>query len=1613
MPKLPARMLARREWTRALGLIALALLLRHSPTEAAPPELPPATACCMGPLTVGDSILNGPGGGDKDFFETTSSPSAAMFILGNNEGMQDLPIALPTVGSDGCSDASLVSAMAWFDKTDPNRNGKNVFDPDSDLGSDNFFKADRFYQLTYDTKTGGTGGSRLILGTSLANDFRSTTGTDASAACGSWSSSTKTTCENCLNTKGWYRGSTKTYPKLWVVSGAVLNVRPPKFVTARKVLKDVADSIDNVRIGLATLDLDDAGLYDPAMVWRNPDDKQFGLSPQCTDSPSMSDDARTKARSGFKKNVNRVLFTGSERSFGEASFAVGGFFSTKAQWESWFNGIPAVANYPGGSGWAMASNDWTLDHKDASGATATWQSPMGTPFEESANRSFCWKCQSSAIIILADGAPIGDNSVPVSKMLELMVTDRQQHYDGTPVSFAPNTTQAGYNPASKNPGGINYCDLFEPDKTKTQCDTGSSPQGPDKGNMNFMDDVAFFLKHADLRPDLDGKQSVTTYTIGFTDSSPMLRSMALAGGGKFYRADDAVSLKDSIVSAINDLKSGSTSFASAALSSVQAGGMQASAYVPRFVPYQDRPYEGHLYRFRYYSEFSEGCDPTKAASSGGDPADLNKNKKCDDVYFLDRPTSWPLTRGQVPPPGAFTQDNIVQENKNGIWVKVNTATVDGDGKLQGGTPAVPFWDAAEVLGSRSASAKCSAGGRCIFTVIDSNKDGKIDDGDNPPLEFIKENRASLQPYLFGAGDGFCPKMFARLKPPEVYSSTADNQARCADLLIDFIRGVDVFDYDGDNNRTEDRPCRENSSKSCKLGDIFHSSPIVVDPPVDPLLCALGLHNQCVMTLFADGASFAPISEPTCSAQTQGLCYEPTPLDPPANLENGGHGAYDEYVAQRGKRDRVVLVGANDGMLHAFLAGKYIDGSKAEGLGDDVYDLGTGEEMWAFIPPDLLAKLGRLTDHHEYFIDGTPMIRDIWVDGGTPDGKKQAAEYHTIAVISERGGGQRYFALDLTDPWAVKTAGITSGSTLKPFRWMFPTACGEEAYLMGQSWMNFAPKPPPIGPVRLENSARRRGWDERWVTLLNGGYSGDLSRGSGLWMVDAWSGEKLWSFGPFQTGGNKAYAEARDLLMPVAAAPAMLDIGAATSAAPDQDGFFDTMVVGDIGGQVWVFRFDQPGKRAAPTPGVPNPEVTNWLGARAFEMNRKDGQSKSSRDVAQKTPFYNIASNTLQAETGWLRTYLGSGDKQNMRDKEIDACGLDNLLACTRIGCKVDLTLEYNINGLKVTSSVSYDKGTTRTETPLKVEGQVGQTCSGSTIELKSLDLHCNSGHGGSNSNFFVKGKKVSTTCAASGSTWTCQVDEWDPHVHASLDLDANDLLKLPHNRYFGFHSYGGTERNFSDQASAAAFDDMRTTDDQNYKQSDPAMFKKRVLKDVTIDPKDFLELTVAGKKVQYVPAAKLKKADPLSPGWFITYPDLDEKTAAGSSILLGTVFWPTFLPPTSSSAACVSALSGDVGRSWQADYLTGAPDSAESFKVPGGFIQAKRRAVSAPPPEPANVISISKTGEVRYGIAVTEPGAAPVEESIRTRKDLTSDIYWLEVPRSAHLCRHVNSATCE
>ncbi len=153
------------------------------------------------------------------------------------------------------------------------------------------------------------------------------------------------------------------------------------------------------------------------------------------------------------------------------------------------------------------------------------------------------------------------------------------------------------------------------------------------------------------------------------------------------------------------------------------------------------------------------------------------------------------------------------------------------------------------------------------------------------------------------------------------------------------------------------------------------------------------------------------------------------------------------------RPTVVYVGANDGMLHAFNAGVYLPGddkgtaAKEHGRFSDSdypsyytsalgYSPQGGEEIWAYIPYNLLPHLRWLTNTnypHVYYVDLQPKIVDVRIfasDATHPEG------WGTVLIGGLRLGGGTYpiddfnqdgvkddpavfsscyFALDITNP----------------------------------------------------------------------------------------------------------------------------------------------------------------------------------------------------------------------------------------------------------------------------------------------------------------------------------------------------------------------------------------------------------------------------------------------------------------------------------------------------------------------------------------------------------------------------------------------------------------------
>lgn len=131
--------------------------------------------------------------------------------------------------------------------------------------------------------------------------------------------------------------------------------------------------------------------------------------------------------------------------------------------------------------------------------------------------------------------------------------------------------------------------------------------------------------------------------------------------------------------------------------------------------------------------------------------------------------------------------------------------------------------------------------------------------------------------------------------------------------------------------------------------------------------------------------------------------------------NEAHTAYKAFAEAHKERERSVYVQANDGMLHAFDAGS---GDKG------------GEELWAFIPPNVLSSQ-RLTAQvldgegevlslrgiPHYLLDGPVVAEDL------PIGTDGA--YRTVLIGLGGYGGTGFYLLDVTDRkkpqflWAVE------------------------------------------------------------------------------------------------------------------------------------------------------------------------------------------------------------------------------------------------------------------------------------------------------------------------------------------------------------------------------------------------------------------------------------------------------------------------------------------------------------------------------------------------------------------------------------------------------------------
>jgi hypothetical protein len=426
-----------------------------------------------------------------------------------------------------------------------------------------------------------------------------------------------------------------------------------------------------------------------------------------------------------------------------------------------------------------------------------------------------------------------------------------------------------------------------------------------------------------------------------------------------------------------------------------------------------------------------------------------------------------------------------------------------------------------------------------------------------------------------------------------------------------------------NGLVNDIVLREN--RNMRMGDIFHSNPVVVGAP----------------NAFYSDAGF---STALCSS-----------------------GSCNSFAKTHQHRQRVIYAGGNDGMLHAYDAGIWQTSTNS-------YNNGTGEELFGYVPNILLDDLNKMkvttVSSHPYLVDGSPTVADVWLDENG-DNAVFSSEWKTVLISGLRKGGRGLFALDITTPpdrSDPNSSQVTANNYTKPL-WEITDA---DIPALGYTWSK-----PAIGKVLLDDNGVTK---TRWVAFVGGGYatspsltqnytntgtlivtstegfpnSGTLTIGSdigtysgktatsftgiptsgspsgkldnhsigdkvlsplgrGFYVIDIKLGKVLWRLEPVS---NSA------MLYPFPSSPVGIDI--------DGDGYVDHVYDVDTGGQLWRFDFHAPGIYDS----VSHTVTAGWSGKRIFAPS----------SIPAEPFFHDLDVAIDSALNRWI--YFGSGDRED-------------------------------------------------------------------------------------------------------------------------------------------------------------------------------------------------------------------------------------------------------------------------------------------------------------------------------------------------------------------------------
>lgn len=227
---------------------------------------------------------------------------------------------------------------------------------------------------------------------------------------------------------------------------------------------------------------------------------------------------------------------------------------------------------------------------------------------------------------------------------------------------------------------------------------------------------------------------------------------------------------------------------------------------------------------------------------------------------------------------------------------------------------------------------------------------------------------------------------------------------------------------------------------------------------------------------------------------------------PANVTGGGRylrdsieaSSYATYKVARTAKPSLIAVGANDGMLH-------------------VFNTSSGDEVFAYVPGAVAARLSLLTDpaySHRYTVDGSPVAGDVFY----------GSAWHTVLAGGFGAGAKGLYNLDLSDPSL-----LTESNAAKVVRWEIDGSDADVGNIF---------QAPVL--AKMKNG--------RWMAITGNGYNS--SNGSAvLLLIDIETGA-ITKIDTLATGSN--------------------GLSSVAAVSSSNNGVADVVYAGDLAGNLWKF-----------------------------------------------------------------------------------------------------------------------------------------------------------------------------------------------------------------------------------------------------------------------------------------------------------------------------------------------------------------------------------------------------------------------------------------------------------